>query len=209
MAYIGFFPTEAGFQNISFRPESLTKTTQTASGRTVRVTNSTTIWSGRLRFPTLSLTEFLPIQAFVARCQGGLNEFDIVLPIISTSSSANFNHSVGTVNLDAGTFAAGTTSADFDCGTGPTTGVLLAGDVIQFQNHTKVYMVTEDANSDASGNGTVNFTPPLTTAVTRDSTGSEINTKDVAFRVILTGTQEFGYRTDGLIDFEIDIQEVI
>ena len=43
MAYIGFFPTSNGFNSVRFRQTNATKKTETASGRTVRVTNSTTI----------------------------------------------------------------------------------------------------------------------------------------------------------------------
>lgn len=208
MAYIGFFPVTAGFQAVRFRQKTITKKTETASGRITRATNAVTRWTGTLSFPPVEASEFAAIQAFVARCQGPLNEFDLVIPSISTSKATNFNHSVATI-VTTSDGSAGATSIDFNCGTGPTT-VFKAGDVIRFHNHAKVYMVTEDVTSDASGDGTIQFTPGLTTAVPLDSAGQEITSSDVPFRMILSNDiQEYGYRTDGLVEYEIDVEEVI
>ena len=210
MAYIGFFPiTNVGAQAVRFRQQTLTKKTETASGRIIRATTSTTKWKGTISFPPMTRAEFQPIQAFISRCQGPLNEFDLVIPTVSTSSS-EFNHGVGALHIDAGASAdAGATSIAVNCGTGPTN-VLKAGDVIRFHNHSKVYMVTEDVDSDATGDATINFQPGLVTAVSDDSAADDITAQDVPLRMILTNDlQEFAYRTDGLVEYEIDVEEVI
>lgn len=204
MANIGTFPSTPGFAAANFKTNNLTKKTQTASGRVVRATNATTIWSGTLAFPVMSLNEFRPIQAFVARAQGALNDFDIVIPLVSTSNSA-FNHSVATLTTTSSA-SAGDTSVAFNCGTGPTN-VFKAGDVVRFANHTKVYMIAADVNSDASGNATMTITPALVEAV---SSSENITSHNVPFRMILSNDlQEFNYRTDGLVAYEIDVEEVI
>src|SRR6056300_1429685 len=89
MAYIGTFPSTPGFSAAGFKQNTITKRTQAASGRQIRATNATTLWSGTLVFPTMNLSEFRPIQAFVALSQGTLNEFDIVIPLVSESQSVN------------------------------------------------------------------------------------------------------------------------
>ena len=211
MAYIGNFPTDPGFRAARFRQQTLTKKTETASGRTVRVTNSTTIWKGVLTFPAMDLSEFKPVQAFVARCQGPLNEFDIVIPTIS-QTTALFPNQVTFANSDAG---AGATSIECYATNGgspiASSVILKAGDVIRFYNHTKVYMVTEDVTTNASGIATINFQPNLIAAVQgNDSALQLITCNDVPFRMILANDiQEFAYRNDGIVEYEIDVQEVL
>ena len=87
MAFIGTFPSSPGFNAVNFKMNTQTKITKAASGRTIRATNSTTIWSGTLAFPVMDLSEFRPIQGFMAQTQGPLNEFDIVIPGVSESQA--------------------------------------------------------------------------------------------------------------------------
>ena len=207
MAYIGFFPTSPGFQAINFKMNSQTRKTATASGRISRATNSTTIFSSVLRYPSMSLSEFLPVQAFLSRCQGGLNEFDVVMPTISQNSLG-----ISDVNaVVSSSKAAGVTQVSITSSKNSTK-ILNPGDVIRFPNHTKVYMVTDDAGvtTDGGGAATINIEPALITAISADSALGYITTDNVPFRMILNNDiQELGYRVDGLIDYELDVTEVI
>ena len=204
MAYIGAFPVTQGFNAVNFKMNTQTKKTRAASGRVIRATNSTILWSGTLSFPPMTQAEFRPIQAFVARCQGSLNEFDLIIPEISTHNP--HPNQVTFVRTDA---AAGATSVDVNSDNINKSNLLKAGDVIRFPNHAKNYMVTEDVASDGSGNATMQIQPALVTAVDSDSAGEAITVKDVPFRMILSGDlQEFGYRNDGFVSYEIDVQEV-
>jgi hypothetical protein len=205
MAYIGFFPVDNGFTTARFRQQTQTKKTEAASGRIIRATNSTTRFRGTLQFPPMTLAEFKPVMAFVARCQGMLNEFDVIIPTISYTTGVAGQ--TITVTADA---SAGDTSVNIQSNS--TSGTILkAGDVIRFYNHTKVYMVTEDVVADGSGNATINFQPNLVTAVaTSDSSGEGVTSDSVPFRMIITNDlQEFAYRTDGLVEYELDVEEVI
>ena len=205
MAYIGFFPQTPVFTTANFRQNTATKKTESASGRIIRATNSTTVWTGTLQYPPMTLAESRPIQAFVSRCQGSLNEFDIIIPNVSTTTSGLPNQNT----FPTGTNSAGSTSCTVRSGDTSAT-ILKAGDVIRFANHTKVYMVTEDVTTDGSGDATINFQPSLITAVNEDSTGETIQVSNVEFRMILSNdVQEFGYRTDGLVGYEIDVQEAV
>lgn len=205
MAYIGFFPVTAGFTAVNFRQTTSTQKTESASGRILRATNGTTKWKGTLRYPPVSYEDFLPIQAFVGRCQGPLNEFDIVIPELSTHNPHPTQATY--VSADA---SGGATSVSIISDQLNKTNLLKAGDHIRFPNHTKVYMVTEDVATDGSGAGTIQFTPGLVTSVGFDSAGDTITVNDVPFRMILTGDiQEYGYRNDGFVTYEIDIEEVV
>jgi hypothetical protein len=205
MAYIGYFPITAGFRAVRFRQKTITKKTETASGRVIRATNAVTKWTGTLSFPPVAYDDFLAIQAFVARCQGALNEFDLIMPEISTHNP--HTDQLTYVSADA---SAGSTSVSITSDQINKSNLLKAGDVIRFPNHSKVYMVTEDVETDGAGAGTIQFTPGLVTAVNYDSAGETITVKDVPFRMILSNDiQEYGYRNDGYVEYEIDVEEVI
>ena len=73
-------------------------------------------------------------------------------------------------------------------------------------------MVTDDAGvtTDGGGAATINIEPALITAISADSAAGFITTDNVPFRMILNNDiQELGYRVDGLIDYELDVTEVI
>ena len=203
MAYVGNFPTSPGFSAVGFKQNTITKRTQTASGRIIRSSNATTLWSGTLAFPTMTLQEFRPIQGFIALTQGTLNEFDIVIPIVSQSQSTVAASLTATVD---GAHSAGDTTVNISTNFGDEA-VLKAGDIVRFANHTKVYMCTTDINTDSAGDAVLNIQP----ALTEDLSNSEsITTNDVPVRMILSSdVQEFGYRTDGLVSYEIDVAEVL
>jgi hypothetical protein len=212
MAFIGNFPTSPGFQAVNFKMNQNNSSTVTRSGRTIRTNVGTTLWSGTLQYPPMTLAEFLPIQGFLARCQGSLNEFDVTIPTISQNSKGYGSDTTVSLTVTADA-AAGATSVAVNSLLTDTT-ILNPGDVIRFANHTKVYMVTDNdaVTTDGSGNATINFQPALTTAVSeRDSSGGPIITlADVSFRMILVNdVQEMQYRTDGLISYELDVQEVL
>jgi len=204
MAYIGYFPVSLGFTGVNFKQQTTTKKTVTASGRTVRATNATTLWQGTLSFPSTTPAEFKAIQAFVARCQGGLNEFDIIMPTVSDTVSG-YPSQVTFPSADA---AAGANTITVTSDETSAT-ILKAGDLIRFHNHAKVYMVESDVATDGAGAATINFQPSLVTAVDSDSAGEPIIVNQVPFRMIIsTDLQEYGYNNQGFVNFEIDVQEV-
>jgi hypothetical protein len=90
--------------------------------------------------------------------------------------------------------------------------ILKAGDVIKFENHTKVYMLTADATSDGSGVATLNITPNLITALEDDSAGgnTSVTVNAVPFRCFLSNDiQQFKHAVNEFISFEFDITEDI
>lgn len=204
MAYVGTFPSSPGFSAAGFKQNTITKRTQTASGRQIRISNAATLWSGTLVFPTMNLSEFRPIQGFVALTQGSLNEFDIVIPIVSQSQSVNAGLFTASVS---GAHSAGDTTINISTSIPGAGNAFKAGDVVRFANHTKVYMCTTDINTDGSGNAVLNIQPALVEGL---SNTESITTNNVPFRMILSNdVQEFGYRTDGLVSYEIDVEEVL
>lgn len=199
----GNFPVGEGFISANFRSNNITKRSQTASGRYIRETNATTLWSVTLATPALTQAQARPIQAYITRCRGGINEFDIILPEISYSVADSAYHS--TVLTCANT-AAGSTAVDFTSAANNAT-VIKAGDVVRFSNHTKVYMAITDITTDGSGNGTLNIEPALIEAVTTSHT---ITHNAVPFRMIMDeDIQEYIYTLEGYMAFELEMVETI
>ena len=241
MAYIGFFNgtnsvlsnvSQIGFRSINFKQKTQTVVTKAISGRTIRTQQATTLWEGTLEFPALTHKEFRQIQGFVALAQGALNEFDIILPNISSRTAGGrlFNLAVEQ-DADAGSTtircyqtsdSAGSPigindSAHFTPSDDFT--ILNMGDIIRFDNHNKVYMLTTDATPDSSGAFEIKIQPALTTAVKgidssglTDSAGAitEITYDDVPFRMVFKGdSADYRYNVDGTVNFRIDVEEVI
>ena len=68
-------------------------------------------------------------------------------------------------------------------------------------------MASTDINTDSAGGAVLNIKPGLVEALT-DEEG--ITSTNVPFRMILNNdVQEFNYRTDELVEYEIDVIEAI
>jgi hypothetical protein len=90
--------------------------------------------------------------------------------------------------------------------TAVTTGVAKAGDLLKFSGHTKVYMVTADANSDVSGNATVSIEPAL---MQSPANSEVIVTSSVPFTVAITSdNSDIVAGAGGLAPLNINVVEV-
>jgi len=202
MAYIGIMPTAIKFRSMNFKQQTKTKITQTASGRTIRATGSTTRWSVTIQMPVRTIAEHKVLQGFLALTQGPLNSFNITLPGISENSSPVADSVTGGANA---IHAPGDTSINITTNQGDAT-VLKAGDVVRFSGHNKVYMVTTDVNTDSAGYAVLNIQPGLVESVTYLESAVF---NDVPFTMALNNdVQEYNYRTDGYVEYEMDLIEV-
>jgi hypothetical protein len=88
-----------------------------------------------------------------------------------------------------------------------TTGVLKAGDFIKFANDTKIYMVTADADSNASGEADISIEPPLQDAVVNNEA---VTVNKPSFKVALV-QDDVLYSTDasGFFSLSFDVREVL
>jgi len=199
-----------GITAVNFKQQTQTKITQTASGRSVRVSNATTLWGGSIEFSPMTQSQAKQMSGFLSKARGPLNDFYVVIPGASEFHGVANNAPVFTVN---GAFAAGSTSISVTgtAGTGSIAGTYWPpGMVIRFASHDKVYMVTNDVNNlvwSTTSNKTVTIEPPLVSAIT---TTSVIEYDNVPFKVFATSDlQEYQYTNDGLVGYRIDVQETI
>jgi hypothetical protein len=87
------------------------------------------------------------------------------------------------------------------------TGILKAGDVLKFASHAKVYMVTDDVNSDGGGLATVPIEPPVTQEVVTDEA---VTVNDVPFTCMLSAeNNEYSVSGPLLYTYSLSLLEVI
>jgi polyisoprenoid-binding protein YceI len=104
--------------------------------------------------PPLQQEKAQEIFAFLQKQKGSFEDFTIQAPLDNLGASKSETDIV--VN---GAHTSGDNTIAMD-GFSQTTGALKAGDYIKFANHSKVYMVSEDANA-SGGAATVTISPNL------------------------------------------------
>jgi len=146
------------------------------------------------------------LMAFIIKQRSGKETFTIIPPEIEDARG----NETGTILVD-GVHAVGDTTIDLDGFAGDGAGRFLAGDVIKFNSHSKIYMIISDVTS-SSNAATVTIEPPLTTALANNGA---VTYDNVPFTVYLTSDlQEFGTvgaDKDGnvLYKYEFDVEEAI
>lgn len=208
MAYIGTFPSTVGFRSVDFEAMTSTRITETQSGRALRMATANSKWSVKIVYPNTTADNFRAIQAFTTLAQGSLNNFDITLPNISYTRAGYPSQTMYVTAAQS----VGDTQINITSDAGTNITVLKAGDVVKFENHTKVYMVTADTIIDGSSVGTLNITPGLQTAIEDDSAGgnTQVIVNAVPFRMFINGDlQTYKYNTDETITYELRLVEDI
>ena len=190
----GTYPTTPVFNSVGFNSVNYNLSSTSVSGRT-QVRN---IGGQRFEFsasyPSLTRAEFAPVMAFIMSQRGMAETFNIVLPEISSKSG----DATGLV-LTSASEAIGQTTISVD----GFTGTLKAGDIIKFDNHSKVYMVV----SDLTGAGDLQIQPALRVAV---SDNTVITYDNVPFTVRLNNdVQEYTLGLASLVDYEVDFIEAV
>jgi len=190
----GTYPSSPIFASVGFKSVYYNLSSQSLSGRT-QVRN---VGGQRFEFSAsysrLLRSDFAPVLAFVMSQRGSAETFSIVLPEISSTSGT----ATGTVQtVGAALIGAKTISID------GLSGVLKAGDVVKFANHSKVYMVT----ADRSGTGNLSIEPGLETALVNDE---GVTYNSVPFLVRLNNDiQEYTIGSASLVDYDVDFIEAV
>lgn len=159
-------------QAVSVIPIIPLQINRTLSGRETRDLVTGPYFELIYEFPPLDSTQRRQISGHIANANGALQSFYVKLPTGLDDVSGG---AVGTIDIASGA-SAGATSADYTAASASDTTVFKAGDIIQFDNHGKIYEVTADSTTTGTS-GTVNFFPPLRTAITtsEDITYNNIN----------------------------------
>ena len=150
--------------------------------------------------PPLQQEKAQEVFAFLQKQKGSFGDFTIQAPLDNLGASK-----LETDILVNGSHTAGDDTIALD-GFSQTTGALKAGDLIKFANHSKVYMVSEDANA-SGGTATVTISPNLVASLANNEA---VTVNKPSFTVYLE-SNEIMYSTDasGFYSISFDVREVI
>ena len=196
------FPTTVNPKAISFSSNRPNSISYTLSGKRSVRQFASQYFSFSVAMPPLNQTQFQEYYAFLVSQKGAFTPFNIEYPLNNQGPDKN-SSSVVTRSIHS----AGATTVAVDGLTASTNDVIKAGDLIKFNGHDKVYLVTGDVNSNGSGQGSINIEPPLQ-ASTTDNEAVDLN-KPV-LKVALS-QDDILYSTDatGVFDLSFDVREVL
>lgn len=194
------YPTSPGFRSVNLKLNDPTITFRAQSGRRITRKVSGHLWGMTFTYPPMTKEQFRPVLGFLAKLRGVYNTFTVVPPNLATP--------IGTQTADttvAASAAVGATAISLSGATALAT--FKAGDVVKFSNHTKVYMITDDATADGAGLASINVSPPLLSAVTITTTTAKHS--NVPFTMALVNSlQEVEANVVGHYTYELDAEEV-
>lgn len=190
----GTYPSTPEFQAINLESRHANIMSETISGRMQVRSLGSQRWSFTAKYNPMTRTEFQPVYAFVISQQGMLGTFQIVPPVIGSTSGT----ATGTM-LANGNALIGDSTIAVD----GITGTIKAGDLVKFASHSKVYMVTADLD----GAGDLTIEPALLQNVTDNS---EVTYNSVPFTMRLSNDiQQYSLSANEYYEYEIDMIEVI
>lgn len=198
----GQFPTSPNFRSLNFKDNRPTLLNQTLSGKKQVRQIGSQYFSFTVQMPPLQQEKAQEVFAFLQKQKGSFEDFTIVAPLD--------NLGAGKAETDiqvVGNHTSGDASIALDGFSASQTGALKAGDLIKFANHSKVYMVQSDIDSDGSGALTVLISPNLVASL---ADNEAVTVNKPSFTVYLQ-SDEIMYSTDasGFYSISFDVREVI
>ena len=198
----GLFPTTPKFRAINFQDNRPVLVNQTLSGKKSARQIGGQYFSFTVQMPAMAQENGQKIFAFLQKQKGAFENFTIQYPLTNLGSDK-----AQTDIASVGVQAAQDATIAMDGFTASTAGVLKAGDMIKFANHTKVYMVQDDVTSNGSGAATVSISPNLVSALA-DNEAVTVNQPSLT---VYLSTGEVMYSTDpsGFFSIAFDVRELI
>lgn len=154
-------PSHTGIQSVVFRMASRNAiSTSPFTFQQQVIAHQGQRWEVDVTLPPMKHSDARIWLAWLAKLDGTLNTFNIGDPL-----GASAQGPAGGTPLVAGASQTGT-SINIDGCTSSQTGWLKAGDYIQIGSaaDARLYMVTDDVNTNASGEATINIWPQIRTA---------------------------------------------
>lgn len=194
------YPTSPPFKAVNLRMIDPSIIFRSQSGKRIVRKVSGQYWMFTLKYPPKKRSEFSAVIGALAKAQGQYQTFAIIPPNLATPEGTQLSDT--TVQ---NTVSAGNVSVNLQ---GASAGATFkAGDVVKFSNHTKVYMITDDATADGGGLATIFINPPLLESLPATTTTAKHS--NVPFNVSLSGSvQEINTDVAGFYFYELDVEEV-
>ena len=193
----GTLPSMPGFRSVDILSDIPILSDTSQSGKTQKRVIAGQLWRASCEYPPMIRAEFMPIYAFLAKQRG--ESFQVVFPELATPRG------VGTGSPEiVGAHTVGDDTIQVRGFPQSQSGILLSGDVLKF-GHSKVYMLTEDCDSDGSGEASLKIEPPLMQSLV-DAELVVVN--NVPFTMIIDNdVQEYKTRNPSIYRFSIDLVE--
>ena len=198
----GAFPTTKKPRVFNFTSNRPNNTVYTLSGKRSVKQFAAQYFSFSVQMPPMKQADFQQYYAFLVKQKGSFEDFTFEYPL------DNLGADKGETDILAnGVQAIGDSTIAMDGFSVSTDDVLKGGDLIKFSGHNKVYMVTGDANSNASGQATVSIEPPLQVAL---ADNEAVTVNKPSFTVALV-QDDVLYSTDaaGFFTLSFDVREVL
>lgn len=198
----GQFPTDPNFRTLNFKDNRPTLLNQTLSGKKQVRQIGAQYFSFTVAMPPLQQEKSQEIFAFLQKQKGSFEDFTIQAPLDNLGASK-----LETDIVVNGAHTSGDASIALDGFSASQTGALKAGDIIKFANHSKVYMVQSDIDSDSGGALTVLISPNLVASL---ADNEAVTVNKPSFTVYLENN-EIMYSTSasGFYSISFDVREVI
>lgn len=162
------FPTTPIPTNVSIKSVNQVYTSKFNNLNVEKRSNGAQRWEITLDYPVMNFTNGKSLFAFIMAHRGSLKTFDFSLPAPLNNTSGTH---IGTFNIITGN----STGTSFSIGGMAVGATLKAGDMVQFSNHAKVYMITADITADGLGQGTLNVIPPVAVDLVPNTTTAQCN----------------------------------
>ena len=195
-------PTTVGIAKYTLLPENTNiYSTEASNGRGFRRNGGGHIWNLSVYWPELTRDERAELMNFFNKQRGIFDSFQVGFPDDKTARGV----ATGTPLVN-GAHAAGLTAIVTDGWTVSQTGILKEDDLKTFAGQNKLYRCSADANSDASGNATINIEPPLYKALTNNEV---IDVTDAKLTVTLISEPELRTIAPVRYSMRADMREFI
>ena len=195
----GTFPTNPNFSSINFKDNRPTLINQTLSGKRQVRQIGAQYFSFTVQMPPMQREKGQEIFAFLQAQKGRSGTFQITPPLDNLGLAKD-----ETDILVNGAHVVGDSTIAMDGFTVGQAGVLKAGDLIKFANHSKVYMVSYDVDHDSAA---VTISPPLVTALTNNLA---VTVNKPLFTVYLENDELIRVEgASGFTSIAFDVREVI
>ena len=197
-------PSSPSFASVKITSHQPVITVQALSGKRQSRVIGGQYFKLHAKFPTMTRTQFAPIEAFIMAKRGSLTSFTVT-PAVVSSSQVNISASP-LVNGASQTGTSLVTDGWGSGGAGAT--VLKAGDYLKLDNTAKVYMVTADATRDGSGNSTISIEPAL---ITSPGNNEAVIYNSVPFSVYcdMGGITELSTNTSNFFEYSLQLTEAL
>ena len=196
----GALPTVINPTTVTLRSVQPTRVSVSHSLKRQARSSNAQRWALSFGYQVMSRALLAPLYAFLLGQRGQADTFTTVLP----GHTAPQGSWTGTPVVNGASQTG--SSINVSGFTASQTGIAKAGDLLKFAGHTKVYMVTADANSSVSGTATLSIQPAL---MQSPATNEAITSSNVPFTVARTSdSMDSGIQAGPLYSLSLDMIEV-